>query len=498
MSAMASRRPNILLITVDQWPGHLLGCAGHPVIQTPTLDELANSGRRFVNAHSECPICVPARRSLMTGASPRAHGDRVYDDQLAMPAATLAAAFRQAGYQTQAVGKLHVFPQRDRIGFDDVLLDEEGRAQYGVMDDYEIFLGDRGRPGQQFDHGMSTDGYVHRPWHLPEELHVTNWATQAMIRQIKRRDPTRPGFWYLSYRHPHPPLVPLQAYLDMYRDLPIDAPIEDGWAESGEKPGELPFAVASKRRRNDKYAAGQIAAIRRAFYALCTQIDHQLRLVIGTLREEMLLDDTIILFTSDHGDMLGDHRLWAKSLFYQGAVNIPMILVGPRGDAAIGAHAVDDRLVTLADVMPTLLGLAGIPVPEGVTGSSMVSGPPRATVYGEFGTGDGATRMIRDARHKLIYYPVGNTRQLFDLLADPQETTDLAGDPHHAQTLEALTVRLIGELYGSDLAWIREGRLVGLPNREAGPRLNRDLSSQRGHHWPPQLHSDMPQLLTSA
>lgn len=487
-------RPNILLITVDQWPGHLLGVAGHPVIQTPTLDELCRNGTRFTNAQSECPICVPARRTLMTGASPRRHGDRVYDDQLAMPAETMAAAFSAAGYQTQGVGKLHVFPQRDRIGFDDVQLEEEGRAQYGVMDDYEIWLGDKGYPGQQFDHGMSTDGYVHRPWHLPEGLHVTNWATQQMIRQIKRRDPKRPGFWYLSYRHPHPPLVPLQAYLDMYRDVEIDTPLTDDWAETQ----DLPFAVSSKRARGEKYSPAQIAAIRRAFYALCTHIDHQLRLVIGTLREEMLLDNTIILFTSDHGDMLGDHGLWAKSLFYQGSVNVPMILLGRPCDTDIGVGTEEDRLVTLADVMPTLLSLAGLEVPDTADGRPMVGPDPRATVYGEFGTSDGATRMVRDARFKLIYYPVGNVRQLFDLEADPTESHDLATAPEHAETLARLTDLLVAELYGSDLDWLTEGQLTGLPAKEAGPRRNRDLSSQRGHHWPPQLHSDMPQLLTSA
>lgn len=489
-----TERPNILLITVDQWPGHLLGAAGHPVIQTPTLDELCRNGRRFTNAQSECPICVPARRTLMTGASPRRHGDRVYDDQLAMPAETLAAAFTSAGYQTQGVGKLHVFPQRDRIGFEDVQLEEEGRAQYGVMDDYEIWLGDKGYPGQQFDHGMSTDGYVHRPWHLPEELHVTNWATQQLVRQIKRRDPKKPGFWYLSYRHPHPPLVPLQAYLDMYRDIDMDEVLGDDWAEVQ----DLPFAIASKRKRGDKYSGAQIAAIRRAFYALCTHIDHQLRLVIGTLREEMLLDNTIILFTSDHGDMLGDHGLWAKSLFYQGSVSVPMILFGRPGDEAIGAGVEDDRLVTLADVMPTLLSLAGLPVPETADGKPMLGEAPRETVYGEFGTSDSATRMVRDARYKLVYYPVGNVRQLFDLESDPGEGHDLALSPDHADTLARLTDLLIAELYGSDLDWLVDGKLTGLPAKEAGPRFNRDLSSQRGHHWPPQLHSDMPQILTSA
>lgn len=486
-------RPNILLVTADQWPGHLLGIAGHPVIQTPTLDELARAGTRFTNAYSECPICVPARRSLMLGASPRSHGDRVYDERLAMPRATLARAFSAAGYQTFAVGKLHVFPQRDRIGFDDVLLDEEGRAQYGVMDDYEIFLGDRGHPGQQFDHGMSTDGYVHRPWHLAEHLHVTNWATQAMIRQIKRRDPTRPAFWYLSYRHPHPPLVPLQCYLDMYRHMEIDRPLTDDWDRR-----ELPWAVASKRQRGAKYSAAQIAEIRRAFYALCTHIDHQLRLVIGTLREEMLLDDTLILFTSDHGDMLGDHGLWAKSVFYQGSANIPMILVPPRGPGPVGVGRVDDRLVTLADVMPTLLTLAGLDVPESCDGVPMVGAPARSTVHGEFGTGDGATRMIRDERFKLIYYPTGNVLQLFDLQTDPTESHDLCDSRDHADILAQLTDELIANLYGSDLEWVKDGALVGRKNRPVEPRINRDLSSQRGHHWPPQLHSDMPQLLSSA
>lgn len=484
-------RPNVLLVTVDQWPGHLLGIAGHPVIQTPTLDEMARSGTRFTNAHSECPICVPARRSLMLGQSPRAHGDRIYDDQMTMPPETIAASFRAGGYQTTGIGKLHVFPQRDRIGFDDVTLDEEGRAQYGVMDDYEMFLGDRGHPGQQFDHGMSTDGYVHRPWHLEEALHVTNWATQAMVRQIKRRDPTRPSFWYLSYRHPHPPLVPPQAYLDLYRGARMDAPLEGNW-------GDAPWSVATKRLRGDKYTVAQVAEIRRTFYALCTHIDHQLRLIIGTLREECLLDDTVILFTSDHGDMLGDHGLWAKSLFYRGSTGVPMIMVAPKGSALDTPEAVDDRLVTLADVMPGLLSLAGLPVPETCDGLSFAGEETRDAIYGEFSTGAGATRMYRTNRWKLIYYPTGNRRQLFDMETDPEERHDLATRDDHVGLLEEMTQAMISELYGSDVDWLTNGRLTGLPDREVESRVNRDLSSQRGHHWPPQLRSNLRQILNSA
>ena len=123
-----------------------------------------------------------------------------------MPALpTLAQTFRDAGYkQPTPVGKLHVYPQRSRIGFDDVILDEEGRTQYGVIDDYEMFLGDRGFPGRQFDHGMSNNDYNTRPWPLPEDTHATNWATAQMVRAIKRRERGKPAFWFLSYRHPAP------------------------------------------------------------------------------------------------------------------------------------------------------------------------------------------------------------------------------------------------------------------------------------------------------
>ena len=115
---MPSARPNVLLITADEWPGTLLGSAGHKAIETPTLDALARSGTRFSRAYSECPVCVPARRSLMTGLSPRAHGDRIFQGRLAMPdAPTMAETFVAAGYQAYAIGKLHVYPPRSRIGF---------------------------------------------------------------------------------------------------------------------------------------------------------------------------------------------------------------------------------------------------------------------------------------------------------------------------------------------------------------------------------------------
>ena len=484
-------RPNVLLIVCDHWAAEHLGVAGNPAILTPGLDEIASCGVRYTNAYSECPVCIPARRTLMTGMSPRSHGDRIFDDQLSFPkVTTLATAFKQAGYQAQAVGKLHVTPQRDRIGFDDVILDDEGRSQFGVTDDYDIYLGDRGYPGRQFDHGMSNNQYHWRPWHLPEEHHATNWAARMMARQIKRRDPKRPSFWYLGFRHPHPPLVPPQSCVDLYRDVEIDSPYVGDWARSD----DLPFAIQALQARTNLYTDERLAEARRAFYALCTQIDHQIRFLVGTLRIEGILDDTVIMFTSDHGDMLGNHGMVAKRVFYESSANIPMVLVPDKGNPRVPEGAVDDRLVAFADVMPTLLDLAGIDPPETVDGVSMVGGDRRTRIYGECGEDDHATRMIRTDRWKLVYYPVGNHFQLFDLDADPRETTDLARDQAHADTLADLKSSLGQELYGSDRDWLTDGHFTGKPDRPYNWAPHRSLNSQRGDGWPPGPAVDIPQV----
>ena len=488
-------RPNVLLMTTDHWPAALLGAAGHPIIQTPTLDELARCGTRFPNAYSECPICIPARRTLMTGLTPRSHGDRTFQTTLRMPnAPTLAGTFRQAGYQTYAVGKLHVYPQRDRIGFDDVLLAEEGRPQWGVVDDYELFLGDQGFAGRQFDHGMSNNQYVSRPWHLLEETHVTNWSAKTMSRMIRRRDPNRPGFWYLSFTHPHPPLVPLQQYLDFYQRLNPPDQVMGEWTpscwdlnqSSNDSDSEMPWLLRSIHEKWNVRTDIQFQAALRAFYALCTHIDHQIRVVLGTLREEGLLDDTVIMFTADHGDMLGNHGLWAKRLYYEGSANVPMILVEPDGSTTMNRNATDNRLVGLQDVMPTLLDLAGVEVPKSCDGRSMVSGESRSHLYGECNEGMTATRMVHDGRYKLIYYSAGNKFQLFDLDNDAKECDDLSASVDHQEALSKLKEIMRSELYDTDLDWIDDaGNFVGLPNDEEIESGQRGLFLQRGTHWPP-------------
>lgn len=474
-------QPNVLLVTADHWPASLLGVAGHPAVQTPTLDHLARNGRRFINAYTECPVCIPARRTLLTGTTPRTHGDRTFQVELGLPdMPTMADAFTSQGYQAFAAGKLHVYPPRARAGFDDVQLCEEGRPQLGPTDDYEIYLGDVGLAGQQFLHGMSNNDYVARPWHLDEQHHPTNWTTRQMCRLIQRRDPTRPGFWYLSYTHPHPPLVPPRWYLDLYADVEIPLPYRGTWPTDATT---MPSWMNNRLIETDHLTEAMVTFARQAFYALCTHIDHQLRVVIGTLREEGLLDNTIIMFLSDHGDMLGNHGLFAKRMFYEDAAGVPMLLVGTRACERVGTGCVDPRLAGLQDVMPTLLDLCDLPVPASVDGLSMVGDVRRDYLHGEYGEGHEATRMIHDGRYKLIYYAAGNRRQLFDLEEDPKELTDLVDHPEHAEILQGLSHRLIQECYGNDDQWCVDGQLAGLSSPpEAGAR--RGLSLQRGSHWP--------------
>ena len=481
--------PNVLLITMDQWPGSFLGCDGHSVIETPTLDRLARNGVRFTRAYSECPICIPARRTLMTGQTPKLHGDRIFQKNLRLPSKTktIAQTFRDAGYQAFAVGKLHVMPQRDRIGFDDAYISEEGRPYYGSIDDYDLFLAEKGHVGQQFSHGVSNNDYTWRTWQLPEDCHVTNWATQQMCRTIKRRNPDKPGFWYLSFTHPHPPLVPLHTYFDRYTRKTIPKPLVSNWSEK-----TLSHFLKNIKDRWPQMSTEMIDDVRRAFYALCTHIDAQIRIVIGTLREEKLLDNTIIMITSDHGDMLGDFGLFAKRVMYENSTRIPMIILGTKENKKVNKGSTSNRLVGLADVMPTLLDLANVKIPSSCNGQSMFDSQPRKNLYAEANEGINATRMITNDQYKLVWYPHGNIFQLFDLKNDPKELIDVSLKSDFQNQLNKLKTILADNLYGDDLAFLNKKDLVGIPtniSNEGKPSLGllgeRELLGQRGMHYPP-------------
>ncbi|MAE66888.1 MAG: arylsulfatase [Phycisphaeraceae bacterium] len=478
-------RPNVLLICAEHWSGRFLGIEGHPCLQTPTLDRIARNGVRFINAYSATPTCIPARRSLMTGMNAQSHGDRIFKEHEPMPKApTLAGAFADAGYLTSAIGKLHVYPQRDRIGFHAVRLHEEGRRHLGMNgDDYEMFVADAGYAGQEYTHGMSANDYMSRAWHLPERLHPTNWTVETTCRAIRRRDPTRPSFWFMSFSAAHPPFIPPETYLSLYDTDKMDPALIGDWAAD---PDALPYAL--RIRRGGWYTQGHhflrdphlLAQSRAAYYAMCTHVDHQIRLAIGTLREEGILDDTIVMFVADHGEMLGNHGLFAKDVMYEDSARIPMIIMPTADDDRWSHHRADERLADISDVMPTLLEMAGIPVPDTVDGLSLCGSETRPHLYCEHWEDARASRMIRDDRYKLIYYAIGNRTQLFDLKEDPDELHDLSDTGDQREVLDRMTSLLIDHLYGDDREWIRDGRLEGLEDRPFSPTPDRGLGGQRG------------------
>lgn len=263
----------------------------------------------------------------------------------------------------------------------------------------------------------------------------------------------------------------------MYHQLGVEEPFVGEWAEDFD---DLPYALKRHADRWEHPSRWEIELARKGFLAQCTYIDHQVRLLVGMLREAGLLDDTILLFTSDHGDMLGNHNLWAKPPMYEWAAKIPMILMPTAACTRIGHHQKDDRLAELRDVMPTLLDLCEVPIPPTVEGHSLAADERRDYLYCEHSEGDRAMRMVRAEHYKLIWYPTGNRVQLFDLREDPREMRDLAALPDYAAVRRRLTDLLVDELYGSDLQWVEGGNLVGAADKAFSPAANRGLSGQRG------------------
>ena len=200
--------------------------------------------------------------------------------------------------------------------------------------------------------------------------------------------------------------------------------------------------------------------------------------------------NTIIMLTSDHGDMLGDHGLYAKRAMLEGSNNIPMVLVDTANSDRVSSGVTDDRLVGLADVMPTLLEMAGIEIPKTVEGLSMIGDVTRMIFYGESLEGAKAMRMVRDDRYKLIWYPAGNAVQMFDLEKDREEVSDIANDPNHTDARTRLEAALISHLYGQDLEWVDGNKLVGMDAPEFTIEPNRSFFGQRGLHYPTPSRTD--------
>jgi arylsulfatase len=445
----AEERPNIVFILTDQWRGDCLSRTGHPVVETPYLDQLAGEGVTFTSAYSSCPSCIAARASMFTGLTPSGHGRLGYRDCVPWRYENmLPQVLGDAGYQTHCVGKTHFYPQRAHLGFQSLDSYEGAQNHDGrYVNDYFEFL--RKESGGRFEHehqsGVDHNSWVARPSPLPEELHNNTWVVTKGVEFLRRRDRTRPFFLNLSFHRPHPPIDPPQVYFDIYKDKELPpVPVGD-WAHRHDHPPERVNAWCGR------IPQAALDRARRAYYAQIAHIDNQ----IGRFMLEMRrykAGPTWFVFTSDHGEMLGDHHLFRKVYAFEGSAKVPFIVTPPKG----GPGTDCDAPVVLEDVYPTILEAAGVEAPGKVEGMSLVpfARGTKPSRWREFAHGEHsrcyddscANQFLTDGKEKYIWLTATGEEMFFDLVNDPQETRNLYDVAEAQERIATWRQRLVRRL----------------------------------------------------
>lgn len=457
---------NIVLIVCDQMRGDSMGYIGHPFVKTPYLDTLMSSNAvTFENAYTACPSCVPSRASLLTGMSPAQNGRVGYKDGVPWEFTdTIAEVFRNNGYQTAALGKMHSYPIRKHFGFEILKLHDgfigfhrKANIPYHEhqrnSDDYITNLVEKaGRNADINTNGLENNSWVASPWNYEESLHPTNWVVDETIEFLNKRDRTRPFFIMPSFVRPHPPFDAPQKYFDMY-DPNVDYYnyAKDNWSESEmtEEFGQIMDSMhgcSDPKQRNEAM---------RGYFACITHMDHQISRIITALETDGSYEDTLILFTSDHGEMLFEHDLFRKSLPYEGSANVPFILRVGNNIKKIKTHKTD-TVVALHDIMPTLLDFCDIEIPKQVDGVSLkdyvMEDTPieRDYIHGEHEYGKYSNQYIITNEYKYIWFSQDGREQLFDMKNDRKELVNLSDDPNSQTVLTEYRNILIKELEGRE------------------------------------------------
>jgi arylsulfatase A-like enzyme len=472
-------RPNIIFVLTDQMRGDCLGVLKHPVVETPNLDELGRRGVVFTSAYSSCPSCIASRAGIFTGLAPSSHGRLGYRDQVPWRYENmLPQLLGDTGYQTHCVGKTHFYPQRAHLGFQS-LDSYEGWQNFDgdYVNDYLEWLKEITNPGlEELDHGLSSNSWVARPSHLPEELHVNTWTAAMAIRFLRRRDKTRPFFLNVSFHRPHPPLDPPRVIYDLYRDREIPpVPVGD-WAKIHDVP------VDGVNAWHGHLQDHLIKRARRAYYAQINHIDLQIGRILRVLKQDIKPGPTYIIFTSDHGEMLGDHHLFRKTYAYEGSAKIPLIICPP--DGKDGGFCSDP--VVCEDIYPTLLEIAGTAIPSQTEGFSLVPylngqdvQPLRKYVHGEHAacySKEEAMQFLTDGREKYIWFTSDGREQFFDLGKDPQETRNLISDSNWQSRIQFWRSLMVEELVGRKGDGLSDGKRL-IPGKQL-PTVREELLTE--------------------
>lgn len=451
---MPNKSPNILLIQADQLTASALPTYGNSTASTPSINSLSDEATVFSSAYANSPLCAPSRSSMLTGHLPSEIG--TYDNGAEFPSSipTIAHYLRHLGYQTSLAGKAHFVGADQHHGLEERLTGDIYPSDFGWTGDW----GEKTQAHSNDARSFTMSGPVVRNVQIDHDEEVIHRAKRKLY-DLARSSDTRPFFFWVSLTHPHDPYQAPQEYWDRYDDEDIDLPAVPRLADEDQDP--LSLRLLDQYGLADQHLTkNQVRRARHGYYAAVSYLDDLVGSLLESLGDAGLDSDTVIVFTSDHGDMLGERGLWYKKSFFEDSARVPLIIRVPGGDPG------DVEMnVSLVDLLPTLVALAGgnpdrlrVEELDGTDLSPALKGHADGlpdTVYSE-NLAEGALApvlMVRKGRYKYIVSGI-DPPLLFDLANDPLELDNLAGAEEHQSTEKALR-RLVDDRWDIEALTVR-------------------------------------------
>jgi len=445
---MVHTPPNILLIFTDQQRADTIRALGNPIIRTPNLDRLCAGGVAFRRAYTPSPVCIAARCSMIYGQYP--HHTGCYDNA-PMPdddRVSFMGALTEAGYRTHGIGKCHFAPDRHALRGFQTREKQEEMLNSPDEDDYLTFLRANGFAHLCDPHGVRGEMYyVPQPSQMPAKLHPTQWVGDRSVAFLE--DPARkkePWFLFSSFIDPHPPFAPPAPWHKLYRAPLMPLP---NVPEDAEALQTYINRVQNRYKYRDQGIDRNLVRCTKAYYyATISFIDFQIGRILEALEKTGQTRNTLILFTSDHGEYLGDYHCFGKRGMHDAASRIPLIASMP---GRFAENRVCDEPVSLVDIAPTVLAAAGADIPthalEGMDLAEVAAGASRREmVFSQFQKAGRALYMAASKRWKYFYSAPDNREFLFDAALDPWETRNRAGAPWSSEPLRHMKQALLEHL----------------------------------------------------
>ena len=458
MGMRSSDRPNVLFIMSDQHRHDFVGCAGAEFLRTPNLDRIAGRGVRFTQCTTNCPVCAPSRIGLAAGMQPWRLGSLDNGSYLPRSAVTYYQRLRDHEYRVGCVGKLDLAkPDRYNGRYGDRPCVYGWGFTHPVECEGKMHAGSSPTPIGPYTHYLQEHGLLEafhedykaraaKGWivdasHdsvLPCEHFEDAYIGRRAAEWIENVPDDFPWHYFVSFVGPHDPFDPPTEYGDRYRDAAMPPAIQDSMEGK-------PAWIKPRVRTTDPDV---IAETRRQYCGATELIDDHVGLILAALEKRGMMDNTYIVYSSDHGEMLGDHGLYTKSVPYEASIRVPLLLAGP----GIEGGRVSDALIELIDVNPTLCELAGLPAQENIDAQSfapILHGASTSHRTEAFSRIRNFT-LVRTERHKFVQHE-NDAAELYDLESDPDELHNIAQEDR--ETKRALRERLVARLL--DAKWRR-------------------------------------------